>query len=304
MPELNESAVRPSSWGRSAQSLARPAQAAALAKRGRFTIAALVFALLAVSPGRGAETVHELNSPRQAGPTQVRVFSPDGTEGGRELPLLLVLPVEAGTEDRWGDPAAEVRRLDLANRHRLLVALPTFSALPWYADHPTDPNLQQESYILEDLLPMLERRHQADVASGTTLLVGFSKSGWGAWSLLLRHPDRFDRAAAWDAPLMQPEPDRFGMGPVFGTVENFRGYKIADLVRQRAGLLRERARLVLTGYFDSFRSHHQRMHALLVDLGIPHTYRDGPKRRHHWESGWLEEAVGLLVRRPDPDGSD
>lgn len=302
MPVLSESPEKHSSLGLSTQSVASAEQAVAPAKRGWFTSSALLFALLAISPSRGAETVHELDSPRQAGPTQVRVFSPDKTEVGRELPLLLVLPVEAGTEDRWGDPAAEVRRLDLANRHRLLVALPTFSALPWYADHPTAPNLQQESYIFEDLLPMLERRHQADVASGTTLLVGFSKSGWGAWSLLLRHPDRFDRAAAWDAPLMQSKPDRFGMGPIFGTLENFSRYRIADLVRQRAGLLRGKTRLVLTGYFDSFRSHHQRMHALLLELGIPHTYRDGPKRLHHWESGWLEETVALLVRRPDPDG--
>ena len=51
--------------------------------------------------------------------------------------------------------------------------------------------------------------------------IGFSKSGWGAFSLLLRHPEVFGRAAAWDAPLMLEQPNRYGMGAVFGSQENF-----------------------------------------------------------------------------------
>ncbi len=247
----------------------------------------------------GAETVHEIRSPLQAAPTQVRVFTPDdpvppGTHG-----LLLILPVEAGSEHRWGDPSAEVRRLDLANRHGLVVAIPTFSDLPWYADHPSDPQIQQERYLLEDVIPAIADWYRLAVEPDRTFLVGFSKSGWGAWSLLLRHPDRIARAAAWDAPVMQAAPDRYGMGPIFGTVENFKRYRIVDLIRSRAELLRLESRLVLTGYFDSFRVHHQRMHALLTELRIPHVYRDGPARRHHWESGWLRETVALLVER-DP----
>jgi hypothetical protein len=29
---------------------------------------------------------------------------------------------------------------------------------------------------------------------------------------------------------------------------------------------------------------------------IAHQYRDGPKREHSWRSGWLPEAVELLVK--------
>ena len=37
------------------------------------------------------------------------------------------------------------------------------------------------------------------------------------------------------------------------------------------------------------------MHDLLNQLAIPHVYRDGPQRKHDWHSGWVEEAVGLLL---------
>ncbi len=246
---------------------------------------------------RGEETIHRLRSPRQAGETTVRVFVPDHPAPGSRRRLLLVLPVEAADETRWGDPAAEIRRTDLANSHELIVALPTFSALPWYADHPASQSLRQESYILGDVLPLLDREYDTDSSAGETLLVGFSKSGWGAWSLLLRHPSLFARAAAWDAPLMQAKPDQYGMGPIFGTQQNFETYRVSELVRRRADLLRGASRLVLTGYFGAFRAHHVAMHKLLEELELPHEYRDGPQRAHHWESGWLDEAVSLLVQR-------
>ena len=242
------------------------------------------------------EAVHQLESPHQATATTVKVFTPSTADVPPPWKTLYVLPVEAGAGSRWGDAASEVRRLELADRHGLVVALPTFSALPWYADHPSEPALQQERYFLEDVLPLVEGKYPVDVGSEGRLLVGFSKSGWGAWSLLLRYPETFFKAAAWDAPLMQAAPDRFGMGPVFGTRENFERYRIARLVGENAATLRKRPRLVLTGYSGSFRRHHIAMHEMLDKLGIPHAYRDGPRRSHHWQSGWLEEAVGILVR--------
>jgi acetyl esterase/lipase len=94
---------------------------------------------------------------------------------------------------------------------------------------------------------------------------------------------------------MQRKPDKYGMGPIFGNQANFNRYLVSDLVKRRVNLLRSQKRLVLTGYFQSFRAHHVSMHRLLTELNVPHTYRDGPKRDHHWESGWLDEAVRLLL---------
>ena len=264
-------------------------------RAGRLLSCVAVPLLAAAVAPSASEQVHLLHSPRQAGETTVRVFLPDNSDSPAPPRLLLVLPVEAGTENRWGDPAAEVRRIDLANRYKLVVAIPTFSALPWYADHPMDKRLRQESYLLDDVLPLIDRHYGTQSGTGTTLVVGFSKSGWGAWSLLLRHPSIFARAAAWDAPLMQRKPDKYGMGPIFGDQANFNRYLVSDLINHRAKLLRGQKRLVLTGYSQSFRAHHVAMHRLLTELEVPHAYRDGPKRDHHWKSGWLEEAVGLLV---------
>lgn len=239
--------------------------------------------------------VHRVTSEFQRGETLLRVLVPKQLEPGRRLKVLYLLPVEAGLERRYGDGLLEAKRLDLANRHQLICVAPMFSHLPWYADHPTDKAIRQESYFVKVVVPAIEKRYPALAERDGRLLVGFSKSGYGAWTLLLRHSATFARAAAWDAPLMQTAPDRFGMGPIYGTQENFEHYRLDRLLRDRAADIRaERGRLIHLGY-GNFRDHHRRAEALLNELQIPHVYADGPQREHTWQSGWLDEAVKALL---------
>jgi ribosomal protein L7/L12 len=238
--------------------------------------------------------VHTVESPYQSGKTETRVLLSDKLEKDVRYPVVYVLPVEARTGDRYGDGLLEVKRHDLHNRSRAIFVAPTFSHLPWYADHPTNPDIRQEGYFLKVVVPFIEEQYPARSDRDGRFLLGFSKSGWGAFSLLLRHPDRFGKAAAWDAPLIQGRPDRYGMGEIFGTPENFEEYRITRLLDRRAADLHGEARLILLGH-GNFRDHHEQVHAQMVDLEVPHVYRDGPEREHDWESGWVPETVGLLL---------
>ncbi len=238
--------------------------------------------------------VHEISSPYQAGTTQVRVLLPDRREKGRRYPVVFVLPVEAGSESRYGNGLLEVKKQDLHNKLRAVFVAPTFSHLPWYADHPTQPEIRQETYFLKVVVPFLEKNYPVATGAEGRFLLGFSKSGWGAFSLLLRHPDLFARAAAWDAPLMMDRPGPYGSGAIFGTPENFEKYQITRLLRARAEAFQKEKRLILVGY-GNFREQHQKAHALMTDLKIAHEYRDGPARNHDWHSGWVAEAVSLLL---------
>jgi S-formylglutathione hydrolase FrmB len=239
---------------------------------------------------------HRVESALQSGPTTVRVLLPDQLTPGERYRVLYVLPVEAGDGNRYGDGLVECQRRDVHNQHGLICVAPTFADLPWYADHPTNPRLQQERYLLEVVLPLVERTYPAAQQRQGRLLVGFSKSGWGAFSLLLRHPETFARAAAWDAPLMKASPDQFGMGPIFGTQENFEQYEISRLLRRQAPQLQaDPVRLIHLGY-GNFRDHHEQAERLLEELRIRRDYEDGPQRKHDWHSGWLPSAVTLLTR--------
>ncbi len=239
--------------------------------------------------------IHRRKSEYQAGPTEIKVLLPAPLEAGRQYPVLFVLPVEANNEHRYGNGLAEVQRHDLHNKFGLICVAPTFAHLPWYADHPTDKSIRQETYFVKEVVPFIEQHYPAEKHARGRWLLGFSKSGWGAWSLLARHPETFGRAAAWDAPLTMPRFDQYGAGQVFGTQEHFETYRVLPAIKKCPSLVDSTPRLVLTG-FDNFREHHIAAHRQLEEWQIRHEYRDGPQRKHVWESGWVKEAVELLAR--------
>lgn len=245
--------------------------------------------------GDDGSLVHEVRSPYQAKTTLIRVLRPEREEEkGMKYPVVYALPVEAGTESRYGDGLKEIKKLDLHNKFGVIFVAPTFSHLPWYADHPTKPEVRQETYFVKVVVPFIDKTYPVKAEAEGRLLLGFSKSGWGAWSLLLRHPDRFGKAAAWDAPLMMAKPGQYGSGDIFGTQDNFEGYRVSKLQADKAEKFQKGKRLILLGY-GNFRAEHEQAHALMDKLKVAHEYRDGPARKHDWHSGWVKEAVELLV---------
>jgi len=236
---------------------------------------------------------HDVRSPYQKDVTAIRVLVPKNLDPARRYAVVYVLPVEAKDEKRFGDPVAEVKKADLANRFQVICVAPTFSHLPWYADHPTDPTIRQESHFLKVVLPFVEKQYPARADPEGRLLLGFSKSGWGAFSLLLRYPDLFGRAVAWDAPLMMDQPGKYGSGPVFGTAENFRQYQVTELLKRRSKDQKLNRRLILAGH-TNFQEEHRRFHTLLQSLKIEHAFVEESGRKHEWGSGWLTKAMELL----------
>ena len=235
---------------------------------------------------------HTLTSPYQAGETAIHVLRPDDFDPGQTARVLYVLPVEPDNGQQWGDALAAVRQLDLHNTHRLICIKPTFSQSPWYADHPSDRHIRQESHFLKVVVPFVDATYSS--TPHRRLLLGFSKSGWGAFSLLLRHPARFAKAAAFDAPLGAERPYRYGMSEVFETQDNMNRYCVVDLLRESAESLAGESRLALCDHCE-FRGQMQFLHYYLLKLGIPHANHDVCRDRHRWDSGWLPAAVDFLV---------
>ncbi len=238
---------------------------------------------------------HPVESPFQAGKTLIRVLLPNPLSADRRYPVVYVLPVENHLGKLYGDGLAEVKKLELHKKHQALFVAPTFSHTPWFADHATDPAIRQESYFLQVVVPYIDKTYPVVAEAKGRLLLGFSKSGWGAWSLLVRHPETFGRAAAWDSPIRMPNVDKYGTEAIFGTQENFEKYRLTDALRKQASALGEDKRLILMGFTPS--PHDPvKTHELLDELKIPHEYQNGPPRKHDWHSGWVAEAVELLLR--------
>ncbi len=246
----------------------------------------------------GGFEIYTVESIYQKAAVKIRVLTPSKLVAGREYRVVYVLPVEPGERRDYGDGLTTVRNLNLHNRHNVIFVAPTFTDMPWYADHVSARKIWQETHFRTVVVPFVEDQYPVVAGPEGRLLLGFSKSGYGAFSMLLRHPDFFGRAVAWDAPVAMSDPgEGWGFTDVLGSTQNFQNYRITTLVRQRKGVLKTQpARLLLLGYGNnSTRSDHRELHQLMNSLGIPHVFVDGPHRSHHWGSGWVGNAVARLL---------
>lgn len=255
---------------------------------------ALLTTLMVAGPPQSV-ALHTVKSPYLAGPVAIEVLAPESIAPERRYRVLYILPVAAGTTSRWGSGIEEAARADIANRFGVFCVAPAYDSTPWFANHPTDPALRQESHFLDVVIPWVEANLPVEQSRQGRLLLGFSKSGYGAVMLLLRHPDRFERAVAWDAPLGKTAPDQFNMIEVFGTSEHFEGYAIPRLLVERAEALRPGpARIVLMP--DREGDHPmENVRKQMESLGIPFQFESTTGLKHHWASGWLPRAAELVL---------
>jgi predicted peptidase len=211
--------------------------------------------LFALQAGHCAEIddngfqTHRLASPHQARETTLRVLLPDHFSVEKPYQVLYVLPVHEEGVKKHGDGLIEVKKHDYHNRHQLICVAPGFTSKPWFADHDLNPRKQDESHLLKTVIPFVEKHYPVRSDTEGRLLMGFSKSGWGALALLLRNPDLFYRAVGWDIGI------RVDTGPIeeeeraqriareWGTVRNFEANRISSLVKTKGTELGDEARL-------------------------------------------------------------
>lgn len=245
--------------------------------------------------------VHRIASEFQAGETNVRVLLPDPVDKDKRHRVLYVLPVVATDGRKHGDGLLEIKKSGLHNTHGLICVAPEFTAAPWFADHDSNMAMRDESHFLKIILPFIERTYPVRADTEGRLLLGFSKSGWGAFTLLLRNPKVFHRAAGWDTGI------RVDMGPIeeadrnkriariFGSRENFEKYRLSTLLKTRGKELGPNPRLFYYSTEGKRAVGGSKLHQQMVDLSFPHRYRFEPKRKHRWDSGWIPTAIDFLV---------
>jgi hypothetical protein len=129
-------------------------------------------------------------------------------------------------------------------------------------------------------------------------LIGFSKSGIGGQTLILRHPDKFTLAASWDFPADMNAYDEYGVtnsGASYGTDANFQAnYRLTSaLLAAHAAPFQANNRIWIGGY-QLFQQDMTDYAALLTAQGIKHTTQTPTAMDHRWDSGWVPIALAAL----------
>lgn len=241
-------------------------------------------------------------------PQTIRILEPTHPAAGQPPRILFVLPVNSGYDagsSLWGDGIKELRLLGIPDRFNITLIAPSFNYEPWYGDNVSDETRRMESFIVDDLVPFSNSFAHGRVPQ--RYLIGFSKSGLGALFLILRHPNVFNGAAAWDIPAELSDIDETGISSPgallenFGNEANFKRYNIPSLLRSNGEPFRHQNRLWIGEDNAAFTSEMEKLHQRMMAASIAHTWAEGSgTRAHRWDSGWLQGAVTDLMSNATP----
>jgi hypothetical protein len=245
----------------------------------------------------GVESYDVISAKNGDGPQVLRVLRPANPAPGVTHNFLYALPVEAGLGTNYGDGIATLQGMNAQNQYNLTIIEPSFAMQPWFADNPTDANLQYETFMTTELQPWV-RAHLATTGTEQHWLIGFSKSGIGGQDLLLKHPDLFTLAASWDFPADMSSYDQFGSSSAgnYGTDANFQAnHRLTQsfVDAHRAPFVANN-RMWIGGY-GAFQTDMTDYDALLTSEGIRHSTEAPTLMSHRWDSGWVPIALAALA---------
>lgn len=227
----------------------------------------------------------------------------------RRWPVLYVLPALEGPPGGGsGDGQAQIRALGWHSAQDCIAVQVAYPTAPWWGDHATDANKRARRYLLETAMPFIEAVYQGAPERSGRSLIGMSKSGCGAVSLLVEHQDHIGYAVSWDAPLMVQSADYgiFDSATAFGTSGAWDAWLARSLLTASPPP-ESYARLIITGADASALygpgpagaytgAEHTAGFASHCDASsVERTLNNALAGSHDWASGWLSTALAALV---------
>ena len=233
----------------------------------------------------------------------------------KRYPVLYLLHGLTGHYDNW---TTRTRLSDYASQYPIIIVTPEGNN-GWYTDSATIPTDKYETYIVEELIPDVERRYRAYSAREGRAIAGLSMGGYGALKFGVKHPGMFAMAASMSGAFSAASWNEKELGPG-GIRDSLRQIFGADDSPERAAndlfkLVREVSakKIAPLPYFyfdcgteDFLFSSNRELASLFVELKISHEYRQLPGT-HNWQywDAQVQEVLKIAAQKlRDPAASE
>ena len=241
--------------------------------------------------------VYDITNAVGSEPIAVRVLTPQHPSTDYPHSFLYALPVEGGlAQSTYGSGLDELANLDVEDQYNATIIEPIFPMNSWYADNPNDPTINYETFVA-DILPQWVDSNFSTTGTEQNLLVGFSKSGYGALDLELKHPSVFSAVAAFDFPGDMTSYNDYGGSSAndYGTQANFQdNYQMtASFINAHDASFTTQDRILISEG-PAFANQVTDYGNLLTSQGVAHTLLNQTSDTHAWAGGWLSGAVAGL----------
>lgn len=230
-------------------------------------------------------------------------------QASQRYPVLYLLHGYGGHYDNW---VAKTKLSEYANAYQFIIVTPEGNN-GWYTDSAGVAANKYESYILQELIPDVQRRYRTIEKREGRAIAGLSMGGYGALKLGVKHPEMFAFAASMSGALdaaVWTESDlrEFGAELPRSIMETFgqpgsptrAANDLTKLVREfPAERLASLPYLYLDcGTEDGLLSFSRRLADLLRERKIPYEYRELPGS-HSWDywDAQVREVMSVAARK-------
>lgn len=226
----------------------------------------------------------------------------------KQYPVLYLLHGLFGHYTNWLD---KTRLVEYTAGSDVIIVMPEGNDC-WYTDSATVPTDKYESYIVQELIPDVERRFRANSTRGGRAIAGLSMGGYGALKFGVKYPEKFVFAASMSGALdaaSWTEADLKGLEsiwqklrPVYGAAgsetrtANDLGNLYRELPKERIGALP--FVYLDCGTDDRLLQTNRSFADILVKQKIPHEYRQLPGN-HSWTywDAQVQEVLRIAARQ-------
>jgi S-formylglutathione hydrolase FrmB len=221
------------------------------------------------------------------------VVVPAGYTSVKPIRVLYLLHGFSDSFNAWLTKPVPDKQLvnKLADAYNLLIVCPDGGYGSWYLDSPVDKNFQYETFIIQELIPHIDKKYKTIASKEGRLISGLSMGGHGALYLAARNPDKFIAAGsiAGAVDLEAIAKERGGdtkkwLANLLGNVEqNANRYKAHSVMHMTDKLKVSGLKLIIDcGTSDFLFEHNQALHQKLLQEGIAHHYIQRPGE-HNWK---------------------
>ncbi len=229
------------------------------------------------------------------------------TDSNSKFPVLYLLHGGSGAFDDWHKKVTNPGLVNkMAEDYNLIIVTPGVGPASYYFDSPIMDSVQYETYIIEELIPEIDKKYRTLAKKESRAITGLSMGGHGAITLSAKHPELFVAAGSmsgvmnidtrmWKVPedfqKLRTSQQKAMLGEDLTYDAPFSTFTAVGLVNK----IKENG-LALTldiGVDDFLINTNRQMHQLLLENGTDHDYTERPGA-HTWEY-WTESLPYHLL---------
>ena len=216
------------------------------------------------------------------------VIVPDNyKKSKKKFPVVYLLHGYSGNYATWVKSFKEVSQQ--VDRYGFIAIGVDGNYSSWYFNSPIDPTFKYETYIIDELVPFIDKKYKTIASREGRAISGLSMGGHGSLYLSLKHQDVFGAAGSMSGGVdIRPFSEKWNIKKRLGAIndfpDNWEKNTVVNLIELNQN---NNLKLIIDcGVDDFFIDVNRELHQKMLALKIDHDYIERPGKHNidYWEN--------------------